>query len=310
MCHPPLNLSSLLLPLHIEVNGRRYQFRQIILTEKLLILSVTLKSEWSPSDSVALTAPSFSVPIELIPPVTISEPVLVTMQKNNKVQWIKDWITYYQTAFGIKEVFIYDNSSNNQDKLAEELHGEATIVKWNSEYGPSFDFSNSFSQIGALNHFKHRYASNCTIFNFDVDELLVVPSAQLKKRILSGEYLRFNGFVVPFDPDTGADASFRDFVYREKTPQNMSYKYVFDSSLECMMSVHRLRSFTTPLWKKLFKDPFQVDLVPLEEAYFLHYYGITTNWKSHVLDRFNPGKLNTEELLKDTSVKDFFDQIR
>ena len=46
---------------------------------------------------------------------------LSTVQKNNKLKWIKDWIEYYKEVHGVDRVILYDNASEYQSTLEQEL---------------------------------------------------------------------------------------------------------------------------------------------------------------------------------------------
>jgi hypothetical protein len=50
--------------------------------------------------------------------------------------------------------------------------------------------------------------------------------------------------------------------------------------------------------------------VPVADAYFLHYRGITTNWKAHSRDRLKTVDTAANSLVEDTAVIDAFSRFQ
>ncbi|MGP1351972.1 MAG: glycosyltransferase family 2 protein [Parasphingopyxis sp.] len=109
--------------------------------------------------------------------------VLITLQKDNKIEWIRDWCLYYRENFGFDSFLIYDNSSS--DYSTDQLrHGLSAIdgchvVDWPFRYGPQLDIQVGAYQDSAsaqpcmLAHCHHRALLEArVIFNADIDELL------------------------------------------------------------------------------------------------------------------------------------------
>ena len=308
---PPLNLEQQLLPAHIEINGRELPLTVHTCHKKLIILEAT-----SPAPLSNDTAAVICLANEQQQTITLSASTppdglsLVTVQKNNKLQWIRDWISYYRNEFGIQHVCIYDNNSDNQETLIETLSDFATIIPWNFPHGIRHRSGNKFCQVGALNHFKHRFGQNTVIFNFDIDELLVCPNPQIKRALCHGKMLRFNSYTVPFAATATPDYSFRDFSYREKAPRNSGSKYVMKGNLPGFMNVHHFNPVAR-FWHKLLpRSRKRTPLVPPDDAYFLHYRGITTNWKVHNRDRLKAADPAADFLVEDTAVVDAFSRFQ
>jgi hypothetical protein len=112
--------------------------------------------------------------------------VLFTLSKNNRLEWIQDWIRYNRDIHGANAVLFYDNQSTNYS--AEELLaaiGEISgidricVVPWPFKYGPlGFDMArcwdSNFCQFGALEHARWMFLRRArSALNSDIDELVV-----------------------------------------------------------------------------------------------------------------------------------------
>lgn len=113
---------------------------------------------------------------------------LMTLQLNNKLEWIHDWAKYYQVIHDVDTVFVYDNKSSHYSK--EEILQSLTqveglkniiIVAWDYKYGPqgkpwtgpNTPWDSDFCQIGALQHMRFRFSLQSKGFiNADIDELI------------------------------------------------------------------------------------------------------------------------------------------
>lgn len=308
---PLLNLEQELLPASIEVNGHRLPLTLRTNHKKLIILEAI-----SPATLPDNTTATIQLANGQHQGITLSTAALpdglslVTVQKNNKLQWIMDWISYYKNEFGIQHVYIYDNNSDNQETLIAALSDVATVIPWNFPHGISHRSGNKFCQVGALNHFKYRLGNNTIIFNFDIDELLVCHSRKIKRSLCTGKMTRFNNYIVPFTTTTDPEYSFRNFRFREKKPRDSGTKYVVNGSLPGLMNVHHFNP-APHFWHRLLpKSRLLPATTPLADAYFLHYQGITTNWKIHNTDRLEVTDLAENLYVEDTAVIDAFSRIQ
>ena len=307
----PLNLEQQILPAHIEVNGHKLPLTVHTHHKKLIILEAVSPVPLTGNTSAVVNlANGQQQTITLSPSTQPDGMSLVTVQKNNKLQWIRDWISYYRNEFGIQHVYIYDNNSDDQEALIETLGNIATVIPWNFPHGLKHRSGNKFCQVGALNHFKHRFGNNTVIFNFDIDELLVCHKPQIKRALRHGKMLRFDSYTVPLAATATADYSFRDFRYRERAPRKGSSKYVIKGSLPGFMNVHHFNP-AARFWHKLLpKSWIRTPLAPVADAYFLHYRGITTNWKAHSRDRLKTVDTAANFLTEDTAVIDAFSRFQ
>lgn len=115
--------------------------------------------------------------------------VLVTLQKDEDLQWIEDWIRYYVKVHDVDAVLIYDNSSTSYtcDDIIETISridglSAAFVVNWNFKYGPQgapwtgkdVPWDSDFCQIGALQNARYGHCSEAIGWiNADVDELVI-----------------------------------------------------------------------------------------------------------------------------------------
>jgi len=159
---------------------------------------------------------------------------LVTLQKDNPLQWIRDWIRWHNLMHGVVRLILYDNGSKEYgyEKLADILENkedfQTVLVNWDFPYNwNSWDsrmIRGGWTQQGALNHCYLKYGHCGWLLNLDIDEYLVAEDAtSLRTYIKTGTqyYLPFRvRDVVGIGPERPlAERSFRDFSYYLETDQ-------------------------------------------------------------------------------------------
>ena len=106
-----------------------------------------------------------------------------TLQKDNPIIWIKDWVLWHCRLYGVSRVILYDNGSQDQQMLIYKLRNlepevEVVFVHWDFPYGsPPYHYA----QRGSLNHCriyfnpddKGELSGNNFCINLDIDEFLV-----------------------------------------------------------------------------------------------------------------------------------------
>lgn len=112
--------------------------------------------------------------------------VMVTLQRDNPLSWIKQWIDYHYTNHNITGFLIYDNASKLYS--AQEIDAQISnpnikvkIIPWPFPYGPQgSDFApwdSDYGQYCMLEHAKHRHLSQAAmVINNDIDELIVTDN--------------------------------------------------------------------------------------------------------------------------------------
>lgn len=117
--------------------------------------------------------------------------VVMTMSKDNNLEWIKDWGNWYVRRHKADAILLYDNGSTTYsltklwDVLARIRGVEvAAVVDWPFKYGPvgrppGFFWDSNYAQHGALEHARWRFLRSANGFlNVDIDELANDPSGE------------------------------------------------------------------------------------------------------------------------------------
>lgn len=112
--------------------------------------------------------------------------VLFTQSKNNRFEWIQDWIRYHRDIHGANAVLIYDNHSADYSpqELRDALCGlsgidRICIVSWPFLFGPQgFGFrhywDSDFCQYGVWEHGRWMFLRHArSVMSADIDELAV-----------------------------------------------------------------------------------------------------------------------------------------
>jgi hypothetical protein len=248
--------------------------------------------------------------------------ILTTIQKDNRIRWIQEWIEFYSRHYDVDQTIIYDNSSCNRGDLESISSGNLLIVAWDFKYGPIRSHDNQFCQLGSLNHCRLKFGSNNIIMNFDIDELLYAEKLGLKRCIKKYNLILFNAYRVPFIKPESENYSYEDFSFRDSELQRGGMKYLYKPNKMIVNNVHsalmkrhetslhrRLedkyyriseiakKSLVNSFLLKFISEILKLKIVPVKEAYFLHYTGITNNWKSRYWNK------KEETLLSDKHIK-------
>ena len=159
--------------------------------------------------------------------------VLLTVTKDNELDWIQDWIRYHRDRHRADAVLLYDNGSTayTPEDLAEavaRLSGieVAGIVVWPFKYGPQGRadgrfWDSDFCQNGALEHARWLFLRSArSVLSVDVDELVVSGDTRTVFERAEAAWhgsARFNGYwmygFADRGPTSDAELSFRDFEY-------------------------------------------------------------------------------------------------
>ncbi|MBD2337672.1 glycosyltransferase family 92 protein [Calothrix sp. FACHB-156] len=343
---PLLNLEDELSPISISINSKNVKFKLVNIGDGLLsLLHIVLDNEGLKSLVKEENYILINFGNKWIWEKNISKNrcqdlttlTLSTLQKNNQIKWIKDWIIYYKEVFGVQRVILYDNNSDYQSILTQEIDiPNVDIIPWNFLYGPTRSLSNCFCQLGSLNHCRLKYSNSQFCLNFDIDEILVVKNKEnLFKYLNKYSVVYFDSFNVPFIDPKQKDFSFANFTLREQELRSRKGykpdKYIYNFSKVYINMPHkaithkyepRLKIFDNKYLKKIHKLFFILKTILIsvinidiqfsdsykfnvKDAYFLHFLSITTNWKLIYWDRLKERE-KTDSLVEDNSVADFF----
>lgn len=307
---PPLvNLRSALLPLKLRVEGVAKPLKhRLIKQDRVTFHRFTLPRSLHETKSLRFSC-EFKNSLELkgtatrqcLPRVKLQ---FVTLQKNNPVHWIIDWLRYSR-SLGVERVLLYDNGSDNRDSLATALKAsndlpQVILIDWPFPYGPGHSRYNQFCQASQNNHAHQCFAAADWVGHFDVDEYLVTEQDQSLSDLLNQAsartaLLRFDSYWVPnLDPDLRltADeraATVRDFPYRERQPRGKAHKYIVRQAKLRMANTHNARV----------RLGYRRMAVPIEQGAFLHYKSLTNRWKG---PRGQAETMNARQHLSDDRV--------
>ncbi len=180
---------------------------------------------------------------------------LVTLQKDNPIQWLKDWCTWHHRVHEVQRIVLYDNGSRYFSRLGENLATlgrapEIILVRWPFIYGPVTHPVNKFCQDGVLNHFRLYFGHSVEwALNLDIDEYLYLDDRRklteylAQPSIASRAVLYLGSFLFP--GSHAREKSQPRFFhysrrYREKYyPQNTFQKYIFRPSKVATCIAHR-----------------------------------------------------------------------
>ncbi len=198
---------------------------------------------------------------------------LSTVQRNNRLVWIRDWILWHSRLFGIKRVLIYDNGSDHQEELIDMLNSLGSEVEVVFVYWPFPDHT-PYAQRGSLNHrrmmFGEHYDSMSNpsyCMNLDVDEYLASPhghrlpgyidsilqspfefAVHIKERVIAnvlnpeGKNCQARFFDYVWDYGNFGGSPDVDFPEFRRTGVNYQWtKYIFRFSGEFYCNVHKVQ---------------------------------------------------------------------
>ncbi|MCK0754415.1 glycosyltransferase family 92 protein [Chromohalobacter japonicus] len=275
---PLLNIKDYVKKLSLEINDEKVRF---YLNENEEHKLSFLKAKISPANSynVVLQFKDFNVSFWLKGlSLPTNQKVLAAISKNNKIEWISDWVDFYRANYHLDMVYIYDNGSDNVDELERTLAGRAEVIRWSYPYGPPKKRFNKFAQPGALNHCLHRFAKNGTLFNFDIDELLIADCKNIDKEVEKNGTVYFDSYNVPFVNPNKTIYSYNDFYHREKSLRNSARKFVCRYSAVDIISQHSTWTYKNFLFKKHLKRN-KPNKLESKNGFFMHFLGLTTNWQ-------------------------------
>ena len=218
---------------------------------------------------------------------------LMTLQKDNPISWIKEWIRYNRDNYSIDGILIYDNQSTQY--TAEELefaiqteNVTVKVVEWYVPYGPQgFDcnyyntWDSDYAQSSMFEHSKRRYLSNAQLaINCDIDELLVLKNTTLdyiietiKKENLAG-YIYRGKWIEPYDINSKVAAN--ELSLNERSFANYycidTNKRALDAGRKWMVIPNKSLNYQWCVHHT--NAPMREN----NEIYYGHYMPMNTNW--------------------------------
>ena len=115
---------------------------------------------------------------------------LVTISKNNRLEWIRDWLLYHVTQQGANAIVLIDNGSDayslrdlRRTILSVKGIEAAEILSAPYPFGPKgvdrVTFRSKFLHLSALHIAHHRFLKKANaVLSVDIDELVTKPGEQ------------------------------------------------------------------------------------------------------------------------------------
>ena len=202
------------------------------IAEPLLWLVIELAAPVEKPMELSFHWPSFSQTVTVGPNPWQSQAsieTLITLQKDNAVEWIRDWCLYYHRLHNINRILIYNNKGMIEPELQQMAASLDQGLQVHFVVWPFLWDWDSCSQrvaalsccVGMLNHSYWWLADRAKLFlNFDVDEYLVNDSGKALADFLSSRAKKENrgvyvtGYNVPSIDLGGKLLRLRDFRFR------------------------------------------------------------------------------------------------
>ncbi len=275
-----LNLKSKILPLKVYVDDQAITFRLDEVDRLVFFESQKLPTNLNENFSVRFEFKTFFRTMEL----NLSESktwereskdshlTITTLQKDNYIEWIEDWVKWHSRLFGVKRLIFYDNGSSNRDQLLRRLsHLEDEVkviyVDWDFPYGL---LQYECAQPGSLNHARLAFPiRNSYCINLDIDEFLVLPKDKNLVEYLDQKLANsalgaviFSQYLVPniIQPQAEDIPRFHQFIYRFKHfgkpsrnhtwSEVMRMKYIYHFDRIGYNGAHRTMSDKNKLFAK------------------------------------------------------------
>lgn len=191
-----------LLNLHVPLRAARFSSGARALTAHFSDLNRTQRSslQGSASSDVAIAMDGLNATMAISPDgrdLFNGRRVLTTLSRNNRLEWIVDWIAFYARVHEIDAVLFYDNASDAYDIGSIESAISAipgievvVVVSWPFPYGPGAGankvWDSDYCQAGMLEHARFRFLEKAAqVINADVDELVVTEDGRPLHRHLA-----------------------------------------------------------------------------------------------------------------------------
>jgi hypothetical protein len=213
------------------------------------------------------------------------------VNKDNDLAWIREWAMFHAKMHGTDAVVLFDNGSTRYapeevQATLEEVPGIAFagVPSWPYSFGP-FDpavkanpYWARFLQIASMTVALRRYGESAFgLLDCDIDELAGTTTGRSiydMAKDSQGGIVAFGGRWIE---TTGDGKRHRDFTQRladKRKAVSRPRKWALDPARKWVrkLSVH-------PYWHWIEGRPMFSKSMP-PEAFYWHFRGINTNWKS------------------------------
>ena len=264
------NLKGILFPIKVFINGQEIKLHYYQIERLFFLESSPLSTDMSKVLTINFQFRDFSKKIFIdlqkdencYASYSDSRLTISTLQKDNHIEWISDWILWHKRLHNVNRVVLYDNGSSNLRQLIQFLPSlepevKIILVSWPFPFGVQPYRS---AQHGSLNHCRLKFpVSGGYCLNLDLDEYLVNCQKEQLLQYLdqnlkepSPSVVIFKSKIVPNtvsnlrnNPPRCFDFKFRishsaDIV--KKNEQGKYFKYVFKYERTGYNSPHKTRS--------------------------------------------------------------------
>ncbi len=347
-----LNLRKDYLPLSITVSGQSVSFRLRKIKDLIFLETESINWDYCKVLEIKFCFKDFSQTVDIdVLQSNRSVPqhrcvkhrllTLTTLQKDNPIEWIGDWITWYYKSYGVDRLVLYDNGSSSKEAVIELLQKltfdlEIIFVDWDFPHG---FHPYKYCQRGSLNHCRIRFANGGYCLNFDIDEYLMCTQNNLIDYL--DQTLRYprpgsvavqEVKIVDVPPETD-EKPLRcwHFKYRRrkwggvgKTKyiyrfDDVGYNSVHTTDSEKNLAFCKRYSLMTLLFfafkrisweaiKKLKRSKQykpRIDMIHADasEIFYFHFYGLHTGWSRHGGLPKSPEEFNSRKHRIESRVK-------
>jgi hypothetical protein len=232
--------------------------------------------------------------------------VLYTMLRNERLDWVRDWVLFHAREQGANAVLIADNGSTDYDSatLRDTLASVpgldvAEVVSVPLPFGPRHFAKGvddgKYLQTTMINVMRDSFLARAeAVLNLDVDELLLRREDRSAFAVARRwGYATFRGSWHYAQPSL-APVRHRDHLLHDPTEKVCPTKYVYVPAARlgrAGLSVHSLERIN----RKFFSAN--------RYLHFLHCHAISTSWKVDRRAHERPG------LVEDPVARDAFDRV-
>jgi len=257
-------------------------------------------------------------------PLFAGRRVIITMSKNNRLEWITDWVRFHRDNHGADAVLIYDNDSTayTSGELLSALSRVAgiervVVVDWPFKYGPQGTlrggWESFYSQHGQLEHARHRYLADAmSVVQGDVDELVVTGESifRMVERSVFGVLVYPGRWVLAPRNAATQDGPIRhrdcDLVLPVRMERRALMRRLDANGCASKWSVVPGRCPSYAQWKTHQIGRWPAAYLPCRGAAYRHFRQINSSWK---YDR-NGEMADPSTLLHDHELRAMLDRVR
>ena len=240
--------------------------------------------------------------------------VVLTLSRNNELQWIKDWAYFFARKHGADAVLIYDNAStkytsNEIRKAISSVQGVevAVAVDWPYPYGVQDHepYDSDYCQYGVLEHARYRFLAHAkAVVNADIDEFPITARGKSLFDVVqrgSTGYLHYTGQWVE-NASISADASTKRRRHKYYLYRSTANDYVWPLF---KWTVIPARCSSEVQWRV--HDVTRMKPDPLSSLVrYRHFRAINTSW----LDaRWQPESPNEGEHIVDEELQEWLNGL-